>query len=191
VRTPRTSPHLHATPGNPIQLEIVEQTLLDWHRRYRLRKVLFDPMQMESMAQRLSASGVPIERFPQTVPNLTAATTNLFDLIQSRRIALYPDPAMRLAASRIILHESARGWRLDKLKQNHKIDVVVALEMALYAAVQGQNEYFYDRSYAAFQPNAVDLDAPPPKANPVPEADQRLNDFYQHIDNAIRWGMIR
>ena len=42
---------------------------------------------------------LPIEEFPQTVPNLTAATQNLFDLIQSRQLVLYPDAAMRLAAS--------------------------------------------------------------------------------------------
>ena len=87
---------------------------------------------------------VPIEEYPQTVPNLTAVTSNLFDLIQSRSIALYPDAAMRLAVSRAIIVESSRGWRLDKLKQQHKIDVVVALSMACLAAVRGQGKPGYD-----------------------------------------------
>jgi hypothetical protein len=39
---------------------------------------------------------------------------------------------------------SSRGWRLDKLKQQHKIDVVVALSMACLAAVRGQSEPAYD-----------------------------------------------
>ena len=34
---------------------------------------------------------------------------------------------MRLGVSRAIIVESSRGWRFDKLKQQHKIDVVVAL----------------------------------------------------------------
>ena len=68
--------------------------------------------------------------------NLTAATSNLFDLISVRQIVLYPDAGMRLAISRAIIVESARGWRLDKLKQQHKIDVVVALSMAALAAVR-------------------------------------------------------
>ena len=42
---------------------------------------------------------MPIEEFPQTLPNLTAATSNLFDLIQSRSIALYSDAALRLAGA--------------------------------------------------------------------------------------------
>jgi hypothetical protein len=39
--------------------------------------------------------------------------------------------------------ESSRGWRLDKLKQAHKIDTVVALSMAALAAIRGQGESTY------------------------------------------------
>jgi hypothetical protein len=99
---------------------------------------------MAAVSQRLAKAHVPIEEYPQTVPNLTAATSNLFDLIQSRGIALYSDAAMRLAVSRAIIVESSRGWRLDKLKQQHKIDVVVALSMACLAAVRGQGKPGYD-----------------------------------------------
>jgi hypothetical protein len=42
------------------------------------------------------------------------------------------------------LVESSRGWRLDKLKQQHKIDVVVTLSMACLAAVRGQGKPGYD-----------------------------------------------
>jgi hypothetical protein len=64
---------------------------------------------------------------------------------------LYPDAAMRLAISRAIMHESSRGWRLDKLKQAHKIDVVVALSMAALAAIRGQSEssYISDMSWVS------------------------------------------
>ena len=105
-------------PGDPINFEAtVEPTIIDWRRRFVLRQVLFDPFQMAAVSQRLAKAHVPIEEYPQSVPNLTAATSNLFDLIQSRSIALYPDAAMRLAVSRAIIVESSRGWRLDKLKQ--------------------------------------------------------------------------
>ena len=90
--------------------------------------------------QRLAEAHVPIEEYPQSVPNLTAATQNLFDLIQSRSLVLYPDAAMRLAVSRAVIVESSRGWRLDKLKQQHKIDVVVALSMACSAAAAWAGE---------------------------------------------------
>ncbi len=115
---------------------------------------------MQASAQRLAKAGMPIEEYPQTVPNLTAATSNLFDLIQSRSIALYSDAAMRLAVSRAIIVESSRGWRLDKLKQQHKIDVVVALSMACLAAVRGQGKPGYDLfAPGLFDDNADDKQA--------------------------------
>jgi phage terminase large subunit-like protein len=99
---------------------------------------------MVSVAQRLAKAHIKIEDYQQTIPNLTAATSNLFDLIQARQLVLYPDANMRTAASRAVLVQSSRGQRLDKLKQNHKIDVIVALSMACLAAVKGQNESSYD-----------------------------------------------
>jgi phage terminase large subunit-like protein len=130
------------SPGDPINFEAtVEQTLLDWHKRFRLRQVWFDPFQMVSVAQRLVRAGIPVEEYPQTVPNLTAATSNLFDLISARQLVLYPDAGMRLAASRAVIVESARGWRLDKLKQSHKIDVIVALSLGCLAAIRGASKY--------------------------------------------------
>jgi phage terminase large subunit-like protein len=132
------------TPGDPIDFEsTIERTILEWRDRFQLRKVYFDPFQMVSVAQRLAKQCVKIEEYPQTIPNLTAATSNLFDLVSARQLILYPDAAMRLAVSRAIIVESARGWRLDKLRQHYRIDLVVALSMAALAAVRGQSESSY------------------------------------------------
>jgi Phage Terminase len=159
------------SPGDPINFEMtVERVLLEWQQRYQLQKVLFDPYQMQASAQRLAKVGLPIEEYPQTLSNLTAATSNLFDLISERRLVLYPNAAMRLAASRAVIVESARGWRLDKLKQQHHIDVIVALSMACLAAVQGQNDSTYDRLYKGFQ------DAPAQPQQPRPLEPPRCTD---------------
>ena len=135
------------TPGDPIDFEgTIEATLREWRERFRLRLVWFDPYQMKPTAQRLARERIPIEEYPQTIPNLTAATSNLFDLISARQLVLYPDAGMRFAVSRAIIVESARGWRLDKMKQQHKIDVVVALSMAALAAVRDGGKSRYDSS---------------------------------------------
>jgi hypothetical protein len=47
---------------------------------------------------------------------------------------------MRLAASRAVAVETPRGWRLGKQQRRHKIDLIVALAMSAWAAVQGQSE---------------------------------------------------
>jgi len=129
------------SPDDPLNFETtIEAALLDLHKRYNIAQVLYDPFQMQSTAQRLRDAGLPIEEFPQTVPNLTAASQNLYDLIQTQQLAVYPDEAMRLAVSRSVAKETTRGWRIGKDMQTHKIDVVVALAMACYAAVQNQSK---------------------------------------------------
>jgi hypothetical protein len=80
-------------PEAPLNFELtIERTLREWHGRFRLRQVLFDPFQMASVAQRLAGEGIAIEEYPMTVSNLTAATSNLFDLISAHQLILDPRP---------------------------------------------------------------------------------------------------
>lgn len=79
-------------------------------------------------------------RIPQSVPNLTESSTNLYELFKGRNLALYEDGDLRLAISRAVALETSRGWRITKEKQSHKIDVVVALAMAALGAVQQGQE---------------------------------------------------
>jgi terminase large subunit-like protein len=135
-------------PDDPLDFEAtIEATVLDLRKRFRVRKVLFDPYQMVASAQRLARQGVKMEEFPQSVPNLTAASQNLFELLQGRTLQLYPNAGIRLAMSRAIAIETARGWRIAKEKQNHKIDVVIALAMSALASVRSPGESNYDSQY--------------------------------------------
>jgi phage terminase large subunit-like protein len=116
--------------------EEVEQTILDLRQRFLLRRCHYDPYQMQASAQRLRRLGVQMFEYPQSVPNLTRASQNLYELIKSNNIVLYPDDEIRLAVQRSVAVESTRGWRIAKEKSAHKIDVVVALGMAAFAAVR-------------------------------------------------------
>ena len=96
---------------------------------------------MIGSSQRLAKYGVRVEEFPQSVGNLTLASQTLYELIKGRNLTVYPDDALRLAVSRAVAVETSRGWRISKEKQSHKIDVVVALAMACYVAIQKQTSY--------------------------------------------------
>ena len=127
----------HPSRDDPINFERdVEATILDFHRRFKVRAVRYDPYQMAASAQRLIKLGVKMEEFPQTVSNLTAASQNLYELIKSGGIAVYPDDEIRTSVSRAIALETTRGWRIAKEKSSSKIDAVVALAMAALAAVR-------------------------------------------------------
>jgi phage terminase large subunit-like protein len=125
------------TADNPIDFEAtIEQVLLDWHKRFNIRGIFYDPYQMVSSSQRLTRAGLPMVEFTQTVPNLTEAAQNLYDLIRGRNFKTYPNEETRLAVSRAVAIESSRGWRIGKLNQQHHIDFVVALAMAALSAVK-------------------------------------------------------
>lgn len=123
-------------PGQPVQFAEIQRAVLDLCRRFRVRQVRYDPYQMAATAQTLRAQGVPMIEVPQTLGNLTEMSTNLYDLIQQRRLVLYPDPDVRAALLRSIAVESVRGWRLGKEKASAKIDAAVALALAAMGTIQ-------------------------------------------------------
>ena len=143
------------SPDDPLDFEqTVEKTLLELRRRFCVREVRYDPYQLVAVAQRLTAAGVPMLEFPQSVPNLTEASTNLYEMIKGRNLTAYADEEMRLAVSRCVAIETSRGWRVAKEKASHKIDSIVALAMAALAAVQQGQQVVMSDSDRAFQGRA-------------------------------------
>jgi Phage Terminase len=168
------------SPDEPLDFEAtIEATILDLASRFKIRKAIFDPYQMQPVAQRLRRENIPIEEFPQSVGNLTAIGQNLFDLINGRNLVAYPDAGMRLAISRAVAIETSRGWRISKEKASHKIDVVVALAMACHAAVaKGESGQIRYVMFGVGGPNPfagkassldyqVDPDMPTPHEDPA------------------------
>ncbi len=134
--------HRVFTPSkaNPIDFENqIEAEIMDLRAKFRLQKVSFDPFQMISVSQRLAKRGVPMAEFTQTSGNLTAAGSALLELVTYENLVLYRDDEMRLAVSRCIAKDSARGWKITKAVASYKIDSVVALSFACLDAVnEGQ-----------------------------------------------------
>lgn len=57
------------TAEQPINFSIaVEQTILDWHNRFSLQSVWYDPYQMQASAQFLQRQAVTMFEYPQTLP---------------------------------------------------------------------------------------------------------------------------
>ena len=77
-----------------------------------------------------------MREYPQSSPNLTAMSQNLFELIQHQNIQLYPDDELRSHAAHCVAVESSRGWKISKEKAANKIDGIVALAMASLEAIR-------------------------------------------------------
>jgi hypothetical protein len=109
---------------------------LEWKSCYRIREVAFDPYQLQATAQNMRRSGIIMNEFLQTPGNLSEVATRLYNLIAERKVQFYSCPPMRTAFSNAIAVETTRGWKIDKAKQSHRIDLVIALGMATTAAMR-------------------------------------------------------
>lgn len=97
----------------------------------------YDPFQAITIAQRLKAAGHGhrlIEVNQQT--QMTGAANILQSMLTESRLILPPEDELRAPFSWTAAKQTERGWRIIKLIQTKKIDVVVALAMALFGAAQ-------------------------------------------------------
>jgi phage terminase large subunit-like protein len=123
-------------PGAPLDLESTLETYLrELHAAYRVVRIYIDPWQAARSLATLQRAGLPIEEFPQSIPNTTRLAQTLFDLLRGRNLALPPDEDLRRQALATVAIESPRGWRIAKEKASRKIDAIVALGMACVAAL--------------------------------------------------------
>ena len=71
------------SPSDPLDFEsTVERTLLEIRGRFSVREIRFDPYQLVAVAQHLSAAGLPMTEFAQSVSNLTESSTALYETIK-------------------------------------------------------------------------------------------------------------
>ena len=112
----------------------IERTLLKLGRRFACARSwlrsLSDARDRKQLATRRS-SWRSFRRQTESDRGLA----ELFELIKGDNLDSYPEAALRLAVSRAIAAETARGWRIAKASRPHKIDVVIALAMAALAAI--------------------------------------------------------
>ena len=129
----------HPSVEDPLDLEgTLEATVLDYANRFHVVACLYDPWQFARSAQTLARQGVAMREYPQSVPNLTAMSMNLFELLKGGNFIAYPDDEIKMAISRAVAKESSRGLKITKEKASHKIDVVVAMAMAALGSTQQQ-----------------------------------------------------
>jgi phage terminase large subunit-like protein len=114
----------------------VEQELLALWKQYRIVSVVYDPMQFQRSAVTLARQGLPLVEFQQQGNHMGMASQNLYDLLKTGNLEVYPDPELRDHVRYAAAETTARGFRIVKGK-NHKyaIDAAIALAMAAYDAV--------------------------------------------------------
>ena len=123
------------SPADPLDFEAsIEASLFELHRNFRVQTVWFELLSDAIQRAAVDARRRADARVSADRAELDGGVAR-FVRADNRQVWRTP---MRLAVSRAVALETARGWRIAKEKQSHKIDVVVALAMAAHACVQGQ-----------------------------------------------------
>jgi phage terminase large subunit-like protein len=63
--------HLIITPGNMTDYEFIEQDILDWSAKFKIRSLAFDPFQATYMITRLQSQRINCVDYPNTVKNMS------------------------------------------------------------------------------------------------------------------------
>lgn len=134
----------------------VEKTLLHYNKKYRVKKILYDPYQFQRSASTLRKSKLRMIEFPQTQSNTVEMSETLSDLLHNQRLMIYPDQELRLHLLNAQAKETQRGWRIVKKRQSRKIDLTIALALA----VQGATKSFLTSSTRKGYVYVPDSDSP-------------------------------
>jgi phage terminase large subunit-like protein len=148
--------------GQTLDVEgTAEVAVMSLRARFAVQSVYFDPWQALSVAQRLTKRGVKMVEWPQTPANLGLMAGNLMELIKRRQFAAYPAADLRVAVSKTIAIESARGYRLGKAKASDRVDPIIALAMACIGCVQAGNQTLTDDDRRFMKRAMAELSARP------------------------------
>ena len=133
------------TPEEPLDLEdTIERYILECFTKMRVAGVSYDPFQFHRSATTLTKRRLPMVEFAQTLPNLTAASQQLYELLEYNNLRMYPSDELRKQALGAVAVEKSRGWRIAKDKTSNKVDAIVSLAASSYFTVK-QGAYAIDK----------------------------------------------
>lgn len=127
---------LRLTDGAVIDYDRIETDLREDAARFRVVDACFDPWQASNMMQRLSADGLPVMEYRQTVQNMSEPMKELEALVLQGRFHFDGDPVLTWMISNVVCHLDAKGNVYPrKERPENKIDGAVAVIMALGRAL--------------------------------------------------------
>jgi phage terminase large subunit-like protein len=131
---------LHPTPGNVIDIRMVEDHIRDLCERFEVREIAADPHYARIMLSNLVEDGYPAIQFRQGWMSIGPAIHELEKAILARRFRHGGHPVLRWNFDNIAIQDDGKGNRsFNKSKARDKIDGAVAAAMAVGRAATGED----------------------------------------------------
>lgn len=136
---------LIVTPGNVINMDIIENDIIDLSRKFKIQDVHFDPWAATQMATRLSQKRINMTEFRMNTANLSEPTKKLQEIIQDNACIHNTGEMLEWCIGNIVCKYDAVGNVFPrKDHESMKIDPIVAAIMALAGYInedQGNSVY--------------------------------------------------
>ncbi|MCG4258251.1 terminase large subunit [Acetobacter senegalensis] len=132
---------IQATQGDVIDFEQIEDGLQEDGEIFNLTDVAYDPWQATQLAQRMTAKGLPMTEYRQTVAYFSEPMKELEALVLAGRLHHNANPVLAWCISNVVCHTDAKDNIYPrKERPENKIDGAVALIMAIGRALMGDSE---------------------------------------------------
>ena len=128
-----------STEGSVIDYEAIEQKIMELADIYRVMELAYDPWNSQMLVQHLSDMGMTVVPFRQGFASMSPPTKELMRLTLEGKLAHSGHPVLRWCMDNAVVKTDPAGnIKLDKGRATEKIDLAVALVMALDRAVRNE-----------------------------------------------------
>lgn len=133
--------YLYATPGNVVDYDHIEKTILELSTKYHILEIAVDRWNATMLVEHLQNEGLTPFFFGQGFKDMSPATKEFYKLLMQARIIHGGNPVLRWMAGNVVVEtDAAENIKVTKTKSPEKIDGIVASIMALDRAVRNQGE---------------------------------------------------
>ncbi|MBY3306165.1 terminase large subunit [Rhizobium laguerreae] len=129
---------LTATPGDTIDLDMIETYIRELSERFQVEEVAFDRWHAQDVMKSLEDDGMPVAEFPQNISTFARPVIDFEATMFDRKFVHGGNPLLRWAVGNVVLYTDASGNRRPvKERSIDKIDPAVAAIIASGRAIQG------------------------------------------------------
>lgn len=132
---------LIVTPGAAMEYDFVEEQIVEWSEKFKIRKGKVDPYNAPQLVQNLiDDHGLPFHMQRQHSTHMSEPIKQMITLIRNKRL-VHNNPILDWMFQNTIVVPRAHGLvSLDKLTADAKIDGMVALAMAIAAGIDPEDD---------------------------------------------------
>lgn len=135
------SGHLIQTPGNAINLQIIEEQLIKDNSFFKVHEYFYDPWNATQLAQNLISKRLEMVEFRMNTSNLSEPTKTFDALIREGKVFYNGSPLLEWCLGNVVAKEDAVGNVFPKKSHEKlKIDPIISIIMGIAGWTQRERK---------------------------------------------------